>query len=310
VTELKIDILTTLAYFDVFSYPLTHREIFTFLGRNYDQKEFEETMTGLISQKVIYRMSDFYCLQNNPALAERRIAGNKYAKKLLGTAEKVAALLAQFPYVRGIAVSGSLSKNFADQSSDIDFFIITVKNRLWITRTLLHCLKKVSFLFNKEHMFCMNYYVDENELEIIEKNIYTATEVVTLLPVLGVSAFEKFYTANEWTREFLPNNFMRVLSAPEIKKPWIKWIIEAALNNYMGDWLDRILMKITAGRWLKKKKRQKLMDNGFVMSLDAGRHHAKPDPGNFQARLLKSFETRAWKVIQQYEESISTIPHG
>lgn len=304
-TELKNDILTTLAYFDIFKYPLTQREIFLFLCKNYDQQAFEEAVTVLVTEKIIFRFHEFYCLQNNHSLLERRRTGNAYAKKLLQTAEKVAVLLAHFPYVRGIAVSGSLSKNYADKSSDIDLFIITAKNRVWITRTLMHCLKKISFLFNKEHLFCMNYYVDENELEIIEKNIYTATEIATLIPMQGALAFENFYAANNWMRSFLPNHFMRIMSAPEIKMSWLKLIAEMMVNNVLGDWIDHSLMKITGIRWIKKTKQQKLTSNGFVMSLDAGKHHAKPDPTNFQDKLLKLYETKAWQVLQRYETNIA-----
>jgi hypothetical protein len=65
-------------------------------------------------------------------------------------------------------------------------FITTAKNRLWIARTLMHGLKKLTFLFNKQHYFCMNYYVDEvQQLQIREKNIYTAIEVATLMPSTG-----------------------------------------------------------------------------------------------------------------------------
>lgn len=304
-TELKNDILTTLAYFDIFKYPLSQKEIYLFLGKTYKQDEFEEALSVLVINKSIYKFRDFYCLQNNNSLLDKRIKGNECARVLLKTAEKVAALLAHFPYVRGIAVSGSLSKNFADETSDIDFFIITVKNRVWITRTLMHCLKKISFLFKKEHLFCMNYYIDENELEITEKNIYTATEISTLMPMQGAIAFEQFYLANSWIRAFLPNHFMRIMSAPEIRMSWLKIFVEFILNNSLGDLIDYFLMKITGIRWRKKTNQKKLAPNGFVMSLDTGKHHAKPDPSNLQATILKLYESKAWQVLQRHESKTS-----
>jgi predicted nucleotidyltransferase len=115
-------------------------------------------------------------------------------------AKGVGRLLIKFPFVRGVGISGSLSKNFADDKSDIDLFIITEKDRLWIARTLMHCFKKLTFLANRQHHYCMNYYVDEQQLQIAEKNIYTAIEVDTLIPLEGDVVFEQFYTANTWTR--------------------------------------------------------------------------------------------------------------
>jgi predicted nucleotidyltransferase len=40
-------------------------------------------------------------------------------------ARKKAAFISKFPFIRGIFVSGSLSKNYADDKSDLDFFVVT-----------------------------------------------------------------------------------------------------------------------------------------------------------------------------------------
>jgi hypothetical protein len=73
----------------------------------------------------------------------------------------------------------------------------------------------------------MNYFVDEAQLTIEEKNIYTATEVATLLPLTGAKTFNQFYTANRWVKEFLPNYLMKI-SASDIKRfSWIQKTSEA-----------------------------------------------------------------------------------
>ena len=41
--------------------------------------------------------------------------------------------------------------------------------------------------------FCINYFVDSENLEIQEKNIFTATELVTLLPTFGREMYENLY---------------------------------------------------------------------------------------------------------------------
>ena len=218
-SETKQNILATLAYFDIFNYPLTSGEIYLFLKNRYDQSEYEDAIKCLVGSRSIYQFSNFYTLKNDYSLIARRCEGNKRAAGLITVAGKVSDILIRFPYVRGIAISGSLSKNFADENSDIDLFIITAKNRLWIARTLMHAFKKLTFLVNKQDYFCMNYYVDEEQLEIIEKTIYTAIEVVTLIPLQGDSMIENFYSANAWTREYLPNKIMRLSSAKPVKIP-------------------------------------------------------------------------------------------
>jgi hypothetical protein len=205
--DTKADILTTLAYFDLFHYPVMQKEIHFFLPHRVPSLEFEKALQELLDNGLIFMWVGFYALCNEEWLVQRRMKGNLLAREMLGTAGKIAALLSRFPYIRGVGVSGSLSKQYADEGSDIDLFIITARNRLWVGRTFLHLLKKLSFLIGREDWFCMNYFVDEAALEIPEKNLYTAIEIVTLIPMQGTLAFLSFGAANSWTEQVLPNSY-------------------------------------------------------------------------------------------------------
>ena len=135
----------------MFDYPLKKRELFVFLQHEADNHEFEITLEFLLNESVIFRLHDFYSIQNNFSLVERRFKGNALAESMLKKAQAGAKLLSKFPYVKAVTISGSLSKNFADDSTDIDYFIITEKNRLWLSRSFLHLFKKITFLFNNHH---------------------------------------------------------------------------------------------------------------------------------------------------------------
>ncbi|RYD92485.1 MAG: nucleotidyltransferase domain-containing protein, partial [Sphingobacteriales bacterium] len=188
--NIRQDIIAALAYFDLFDYPLTQAEIVQFAPGRHAAPAVALELRALLAEKLAYHFDGFLLLRNEPALVQRRRNGNAQARVLLQKAVRVARILAAFPFVRGVAVSGSLSKNYADEASDIDLFIITAPNRLWLARTLLHGLKKISFLAGRERYFCMNYFIDAAGLEIREKNIYTATEVATLIPLQGIAAFQ------------------------------------------------------------------------------------------------------------------------
>ncbi len=296
----KCAILSTLAYFDLFQYPLTERELYYFLSRTLSPREFEHALGELVLEGHIYTWEGLYTVRNEPALIPRRRQGNAMAADMLRVAEKVAAFLARFPFVRGVGVSGSLSKQYADEKSDIDFFIITAPNRLWIARTFLHVLKKLSFLIHREDWFCMNYFVDEAALEIPEKNLYTAVEIVTLLPMRGTHAFTAFGTANGWTDQWLPNSHGRFVLSQDEPPSWSKRVLEGMWNNALGDWLDRWLMRLTASRWGQKRIRGRLNNRGVPMSLDATRHSARPDPTGFQRGLLDAYEKRVAQLTQSF----------
>lgn len=305
VSEIKKNILATLAYFDAFNYPLTREEVCLFLHMKFERQTFDEAMACLMHDRLVFRFDKFYSLKNDQYLIQRRVKGNKKAFEMVKTARRVGNLLIKFPYVRGIAISGSLSKNYADDGSDIDLFIITAANRLWMARTLMHCLKKLTFLVNKQHCFCMNYYIDEQQLEIAEKNIYTATEVVTLIPIQGDTTFSDFFTANAWTRNFLPNHIMRVSSAKSLKKSFFKNVVEFLFDNKLGDLLDDNFMKVTITRWDQKTKAKKLNDHGFLLAIAAGKHYAKPDPKNFQFNLISRFENKVAQLLEENRHSVA-----
>src|SRR5436309_13187223 len=107
-----------MAYYDIFNYPLTPIEIFSFLGVKLDYEEFISHLDSLVSNQHVYKIDEFYSLRKDNNLAIRRRNGNRKAKDLINTAGKVAEFLNYVPYVKGIAISGSLSKNFAGENSD------------------------------------------------------------------------------------------------------------------------------------------------------------------------------------------------
>jgi predicted nucleotidyltransferase len=303
----KQDILATLSYFDIFDYPLTQTEIAQFLKTTYSAEEFTRDLHMLTIENWVYKFDEFYTLQNNYSLVQRRRKGNAKAKAMLKKAEMIAAFLSTFPFVKGVAISGSLSKNFADENSDIDFFIITEKNKLWLARTFMHCFKKIAMLQKKEDMYCMNYYIDEGMLRIKEKNIYTATEIATLLPLRGMQAFKDFFAENSWSKHFLPNHSLRISYVEEIKNPFFKKTIEVIFRNPVGNLLNDLLMRLSVYQWNKKTRSGKLNKRGIVMSMDASRHQAKPNPLLFQKKFMDLYEKKIFNLLCHYENVAKTV---
>jgi hypothetical protein len=285
-------IIKALAYFDIFNYPLSQEEIYDFLDEPVTKEVVMATLLQLVEEKRIFSLGNFYSLQADVALHTRRTMGNHKAEILLRTAYKVGGFLYQFPFVRGIGISGSLSKNFADQHTDIDFFIITRSNRLWIARTLMHLFKKLTFITGHQHWYCMNYYIDEEALRIEEQNIFTATELITLIPVCGNGTMDKFYHQNNWVAEYFPHQEVRRQSMLLRRSGWFKKTMEWLLDNRLGNAIDNIFMRITARRWQKKEELQKTNDHGVRLGLCTGKHFSRPNPHFFQKKVLDSFEKK------------------
>jgi hypothetical protein len=298
--DLHTSILKTIAYFDLFNYPLTLEDIRRFLDVEAEETEISAETEMLIREGRLYQMGAYYSLQDNSALALKRLRGEAHADKLLRIAARGARLLYQFPFVRGVCVSGSLSKRCADEKADIDYFIITSANRVWVARTLMHLFKKLTFLIGHQHRFCMNYYVDENALEIREKNIFTATELFTLLPMSGDQGLDKFFHANDWAAEYFPGYRERSRKAQETRPAsFVKRLFERLLSNRLGNRLENKLRRITDRRWRQKTEQQRRNMNGDVLTLQCGKHYSRPNPEIFQQKVLTRYHSRLNDVFKR-----------
>lgn len=302
VQDINTGILKCLAYFDLFGYPLTREDIALYIGVRCGSQTIEKSLDELTARRTIYKLKEYYSLRDDERMVSRREAGYEHAMELIVIAETVGHYLIKFPFVRGIAISGSVSKRCADEQADIDFFIITAPNRLWIARSFLHFLKKLSFLFNKQDYFCMNYFIDQNNLEITEKNLFTAIETTTLIPIQGDVVFDEFFSRNNWLTRYLPNNLMRVSTAKPLKRSVLKNALEFLLNGRFGNLLDNMLMRITGRRWNKKTSSGKVNAKGMVLTMMASKGCAKPNPVLLQTKVLNGYRERSESVLERLNE--------
>jgi hypothetical protein len=298
-------ILEALAYFSIFEYPLKKEDIEKFLPPSGKTTSVGNALSRLVSEKAIFKIDEFYLLQDDPLLVKRRRKGNLRAAQLLPKAIKVGKFLSRFPYVRGIGISGSLSKNYADEKADFDFFIITRANRLWVARTFMHLFKKLTFLTGTQHYYCMNYYLDETSLILKDQNIYTAIEISTLIPVKG-RAINDFFMANSWVAEWItgysPGQPGKQQSSSLVKK-FIEWLF----NKKTGDWLDNYLMKMTSRRWKKKEEQRKRNYEGKEMALVTGKHYAWSNPDSFQEKILGLYNKKLAEIKLKWPQYFSPL---
>jgi hypothetical protein len=144
-------------------------------------------------------------------------------------------------------------------------------------------------------------------LLIREKNIYTATEIATLLPLRGIDVFKEFFVQNAWSKNFLPNHSLRVSYVEEVKNPFFKKAIEFVFRNPAGSLLDHLLMKVSMYQWNKKTRAGKLNKRGIVMSMDASKHYTKPNPVNFQKKFMELYEKKIFNLFCRYESRAKTV---
>jgi hypothetical protein len=279
------------AYHDIFRYPVTAAEIWRFLDQPVSREQLSIQLEEMVAASQLYVQDGLYTAKEDPSLIERRHDGNIRAAELLPIGYCIGRFLGKFPFVRGVGISGSLSKDFADDQADIDYFIITKANRLWIARTLLHCLKKLSFLIGKQHWFCMNYFIDEDALLMPEQNLFIAIETTTLKPVSG-KAIPAFFSANLWARKYFPNQRPATVDIPD-GDSWPKRTLEWLLNVIAGERLDNWLMRLTHKRWQRKEQQQRVNSKGFPLALRIAKHYGRPNPEHLQKKILGMYAEKS-----------------
>lgn len=277
--------LKTILYFSIFKYPITLNEIYKF-SNGTSLKAIEEELEMLLRKGVIYKHDIFYSTSKDKHLVDRRLKGNKMAKKMMPKARRMAKFIAKFPYVKSVCISGSLSKGYYDtKNGDIDFFIITKDNRLWVSRTLLILFKKV-FLLNSKKYFCINYFLGNEHLEISEKNRFTATEMVTLIPMYGKETYNKFMEQNQWPKNYYPNILPYDTSLIEdTKKGAFSKSIEYIFNSKLGNSADDLFRYVTLKKW--QKKFNNLSKDDFNIAMKTTKNVSKHHPQNFQKRVIE-----------------------
>lgn len=299
--ELCESIVSTLLYFDYFKYPLKLHEIHEFLNKKTSIHQIKKRVEYLLDSHIVHAYNEHYALSKDvQEWLEKRKEHYALSQKYWIKAHKYSKIISMFPYVRAVFISGSLSKNNTDANGDIDYFIITKNNRLWVCRTLLILFKK-TFLFNSKKHFCVNYFISEDYLNIPDKNRFVAVELFTMRLMYQEKDFRtKIFQDNLWTLQMFPNynlNHYHYESYLTQKRPWYKVISERLLNSFIGSWLDDLFHKITFREW--KKKFSHLPEETFEIAFRSLKHSSKHHPHQYQQKVIQYITENLPKYMEQ-----------
>ena len=298
VSAISADIILSLLYFDIFNYPLTNKELVRHSSiPSLTEEALDTAVNELYDQKLIQKAKHFIYIPSEKDNVERRILGNRKADEYLKKAYKISKFISHFPFIRGIFLSGSISKGYADKDSDIDYFILTSPGRLWFARTILIVVKKV-VLFNSKKYFCLNYFIDTEHLEIPDKNVFTATELNYLIPTYNKEIYSQLMNSNSWIKSYQPNFIPYDKNIIHVKDGLIKCFLEKLFSGFIGDKLDDLFMKTNEKFWkFKYRKSQGI----YSPSIRCKKHVSKIHPQNFQNRVLDLYEAKISDYEQRYK---------
>lgn len=229
---LQVSIIKTLAYFDIFGYPLTIAELFRYLWKPPVHTTLDSMESEISKMPMIELHNGLLCLQGRSEIITKRASAyleseRKYKKRL-----PFIHLLTYLPHVQAIFVVNSLAFQNVHTDSDIDLLIISKPGKIWSTRFFTTIVAKLLRLrprpnFTKDTL-CLSFYVDGNALQLQSlmsdsQDIHEVYWLNTLFPVYDPHNIAKeIHSANAWMQNYLPNA-QSVYAHPlrTIKRSWI-----------------------------------------------------------------------------------------
>lgn len=271
-SELNRAILNTVVYADIFDYPLTLTEIHRYLTGACAPLEVVSTLAA--AHRFLRLVGGYYTLPGREAIVSIRERREKEAVRLWREARSYGRIIAGLPFVRMVAITGSLAMNNVEADADIDYLLVTTPGRLWICRLLTLVITRLAAF--RGISLCPNFLLTQNALEIPEHSLYAAHEFAQMVPLSGLDLYLRMRTLNPWVWDFLPNADGLPVEAGDLPgtdpafgpRPLLEWI----LMSPPGAWLER---------WEMERKIRKL-------SLE---NLGNPE-ANFSADLCKGHSNR------------------
>ncbi|MBI5037657.1 MAG: hypothetical protein HZC01_03065 [Candidatus Kerfeldbacteria bacterium] len=254
---LEKSILETIAYFDVFDYPLAPFEVWQWLYRSdtaapgtVSLGEIVKQLEALKTNGRIAEQWGFYALPGRAEIVETRMDRYRLAERKYFRVQRLVRLLRFVPFVRMIGVCNTLAYSNSRREADIDLFVITSPGRIWQARFWLAGFLKFFRLrpsqVHTTDTLCASFYTDRQHLNLeslaLPEDIYLAYWIAQVTPIYDEGVYTHFMEQNRWVRLYLPNLQSKVLTPRRrVRAFWvlhrlieaIAWCIpERVFKNY------------------------------------------------------------------------------
>ncbi len=200
----EIAFLQSVTYAAVFDYPLTLAQLHASLVSVRAEEPVVAAWwrdSALLQATVEYR-DGLYFPMGRADLLQTRARREAVSRDLLDRQQRLVWLAAHMPFVRMVALSGSLAHLNAERSADLDLFVITSPGRVWsVTLSLL----VIARLLGWRRQLCLNYVISERAMAIEPADLFSANQIIHLRPITGHDVFARFVEANPFVHACYPN---------------------------------------------------------------------------------------------------------
>jgi hypothetical protein len=254
---------------------LTFDEIYKFLEFKTTRAQVKLLLDRAIENKEIVLIDNFYSLADKPHLVTKRRERWVAAQTLWPRAIHYGQWVAALPFIRMVAVTGSLAvDNPRDGVDDIDYLIVTQPGRLWLCRALIILMVRYGHL--RGVYLCPNYLLSENVLYFEENNLFTAREMLQMVPLYGHEFYLKMREVNAWVTDYLPQgqgfNLEKINDELSPLQNLIKRVSEFILGSWPGDLLEGLLQKVQISKHTRRAAEWGVLDK-VIFTADTCKGH-------------------------------------
>jgi predicted nucleotidyltransferase len=290
-SSIESQVLAVVAYSAQFNHPLTAEEVvdrwLTYRGFGRLDKQLvsklknksavNKALQSLSKKKLLIEKKKLFTLVDHQQSLAKRLKFPQVKRQKEPLVKELVSLAKKIPWVLGVVLTGSYAAGGAGEQDDVDFLIITQRDRLWLTRLVLLFY---SWLRGRRphlpggdisHSWDLNFWLDETSLALpkSKQSVYEAYEILQTRWVLERDNIrERFYLANSWLKDWL--HFWQDPEGRSKKSP--------AKGLDLLSWLDWLAFYLQIGYRQLRHGRQR-----------AGKHSAFFHPLSTRENIIKNW---------------------
>lgn len=250
-SELSQAVFDTLVYSDIFDFPLKAREIYRYLSGR--AATYDEVCRVLGSDPRLIREGEYFTLKGRREIVWLREKREQRSQKLLPYALAYGRMIGSMPFVRMVALTGSLAVHNVSNNEDFDYMLVTQPGRLWTARAFVLLFGR--FTRPIGHTLCPNVIVTENSLAWSQHDLYSARDLCQMIPISGMDVYQRLMKANDWVMDFLPIAYGETVGTPSEEKHQhiFQRQFEGLLQGHLGDRFEHWEMNRKIERFTRRK---------------------------------------------------------
>lgn len=293
--------LQSVLYASLFDYPVTLAQLREgLIAERADEPTLAQCyITSALLQATVECAGGYYFPRGRSDLLETRRRREAASRQLLENLARPLAFVRALPFVRMVAVSGSLAHLNAEGGADLDLFIVTTPGRVWsVTLTALI----VSRLMGWRRHLCLNYVVSERALLVGPADLFCANQIVHLQPLDGHDVYRAFLESNRFIERFYPNFRPKPLCGAIAERPVLLGIAEFALNWTIAPLYER-LCRVIYGRHLRRRAHTWRSRDQVRVETECLKLHTS----SHRREVMERFERAVEQAVERVESEALTL---